>query len=342
MKKFFALLLVALLVMSMSAALAAVDTSTWTSTAYKITPTQEQQGILKVYTSDTVDLPDETLSFTCAPDSSNPDTTNISISDLPIVSGTEEYNLEINVPSYSKVGIYKYSITEDEGETQGVTYATNTVSLSVLVVYDYENECLKVEKIGVTLPEGETEKEDTFTNEFTTGGDRQNGSLKVKKTVTGNLGDKSKDFEIYVTLKVQDGKKVYTPISVSGGSNDANTQTIAGNGWTEKKITIVLKDDETVTIDKIPTGMTYTVEESDEYSQETDLNKENSYDAPVYANEEGSIAKGTTPLATVTNNKEGSINTGVILQYAPYIAILAVVLAGAALMIIRRRRNSED
>ena len=35
------------------------------------------------------------------------------------------------------------------------------------------------------------------------------------------------------------------------------------------------------------------------------------------------------------------IKTGVILQYAPYIAILAVVVIGAILLIVRRRRKDD-
>ena len=43
-----------------------------------------------------------------------------------------------------------------------------------------------------------------------------------------------------------------------------------------------------------------------------------------------------------TNNKGGVIDTGVILDNAPYIALLTIVAAGAVVMILKKRRNYED
>ena len=42
---------------------------------------------------------------------------------------------------------------------------------------------------------------------------------------------------------------------------------------------------------------------------------------------------------TITNNKAGSIDTGVVLNNMPYILVLAVLAAGVAVFIIRKRRE---
>lgn len=42
---------------------------------------------------------------------------------------------------------------------------------------------------------------------------------------------------------------------------------------------------------------------------------------------------------TITNNKAGSIDTGVVLNNTPYILVLAVLAAGVAVFIIRKRRE---
>ena len=97
------------------------------------------------------------------------------------------------------------------------------------------------------------------------------------------------------------------------------------------KYTVYLKHGDTVTLENIPVGVSYTVKET--------------Y-APYTPNKTNGQATGTITTTASTeefiNELKNEIDTGIILQYAPYIAILAVVLAGAALLIIRRRRNNED
>lgn len=43
--------------------------------------------------------------------------------------------------------------------------------------------------------------------------------------------------------------------------------------------------------------------------------------------------------AAFTNNKAGSIDTGVVLNNMPYILVLAVLAAGVVVFIIRKRRE---
>lgn len=42
---------------------------------------------------------------------------------------------------------------------------------------------------------------------------------------------------------------------------------------------------------------------------------------------------------TITNEKEGEVDTGVVLNNMPYILVLAVLAAGVAVFIIRKRRE---
>mgnify|MGYP003273772958 FL=1 len=64
-----------------------------------------------------------------------------------------------------------------------------------------------------------------------------------------------------------------------------------------------------------------------------------------YSNNNGTKVEGATATVTVTNTAGAGnvvIDTGVILDNAPYIAMLAIVaIGGVALMLNKRRRDEE-
>ncbi|MBR2521222.1 MAG: hypothetical protein IKE62_03445 [Oscillospiraceae bacterium] len=332
MKKILSVVLALVLVAGLSAAaLAAVDTSTWT-----FTPTDTDVVTFKVtYDSDIV--PKETLSFTSTPADDNPDSTNVTIDDVT-VSGKSN-DVTVKLPSYSKVGKYVYTIKMVEGDTQGVTYSKESISITVQIVYDYENSCLKVFEAGITKDESGN-KNDTLANTYEYLPEDV-GALTVKKVVKGEYGRKDKLFDIKVTITTETDLKVWSDITVSGGSDAGNTQTIAGDGWTgSKEINIKLADDETVSIKNLPAGVTYKVEEDAKHLS-GDINSDEGYTA-TYENDEGTIAKDTPVAAVVTNTKDSVIETGIALDSLPYIVIGGAVLLAAVAVLLRKRRYEED
>ena len=85
--------------------------------------------------------------------------------------------------------------------------------------------------------------------------------------------------------------------------------------------------------------MTYTVVEAD-YTAEAN----GGYDAASYNfSDKSGIKKLDSAAETVeiTNNNGAMIDTGVILDNAPYILMLAVVAAGAMTLVIKKRREEE-
>ncbi len=374
MKKLFALLLAAMLALSLfSAAMAdAVDPKTWTAK-----PTNNIT-FTKVYKVNGPVFPAETLEFEVTADKGNPnpdgkpENTMIVVGeDNKVVVKGQTTKIPVTTPAYTKVGVYKYTVKEKAGKTQGVTYDSKTaINIVVLVTYNYAESKLDVEG-GVELVG--KDKVDKINNRYSLGGGRDpddpddpedpddpddpdnpddpddpgdpdgptgpgTKSLRVKKVVTGNLADTTKYFAIDVTLKAS--KDVLSDIVISGGSSTSNPKSIK-SGWTgSKTVTLYLKDGDTVSFNYVPEGITYSVVEQAKHL-EGDINSDEGYTAK-YENASGTIKKGKKPVAKVTNDKNVDIKTGIILQYAPYIAILAVVLAGVALMIIRRRRNRND
>lgn len=228
------------------------------------------------------------------------------------VSGTTG-DITVALPEYTNVGVYEYTLKEVDGKTAGVVYYPDDIKLVVTVI-NGENGKLRIAAVHV---ESEGEKSDTFPNTY------KAGELDVSKTVTGNLGDKNKYFEFKVTLTGEEGKTYRDSYAVTGGSNTENPSTIKIG----EETTFLLKHGDTITIANLPYGVTYTVTETaaEGYTTEKtgDTGKINAADQ----------------AAEFTNNKAGSIDTGVVLNNMPYILVLAVLAAGVAVFIIRKRRE---
>ena len=337
MKKLFALLLTLALVLSFGiTAMAAEPVMTSKATTY--------EALIKTYNvvggNDATLYPAETLTFTSTPAVGNPDPTNLTVNDLEVTGNTKQ-KLVINVPAYSKVGVYHYTITENAGNTQGVTYTTDAVNVSVLVEYDYTDEDgdgygLKA-TIGVTNAAGEGEgelKHDTFTNTYSL------GSLTVSKEVAGNLASQSREFAIDVTFTSD--QPVLSTITCGDG------QTITSANWTQAesvytaKVTVKLIHGQDVTFNNIPAGITYTVVEQAKHEapDPNGSNPETGYTV-TYEGETGTIAENVTAAAKVINTKGTTVNTGVVLDSLPYVLLIAVAVVAVVLFTVRKRRNRE-
>lgn len=229
------------------------------------------------------------------------------------VSGTTG-DITVALPEYTNVGVYEYTLKEVDGKTAGVTYYDKGIKLVVTVVND-NNGKLRIAAVH-TESTGET-KSDNFPNTY------KAGELDVSKTVIGNLGDKNKYFEFKVTLTGENGKTYRDSYAVTGGSNTANPSTIKIG----EETTFLLKHGDTITIANLPYGVTYTVTET---AAEGYTTEKTGADGTISAADQ---------TAAFTNTKNGSIDTGVVLNNMPYILVLAVLAAGVAVFIIRKRRE---
>lgn len=235
-------------------------------------------------------------------------------------------NITITLPTYTSVGIYTYTFTETDGGTAGVTYRSDAITLVVTVI----EQDGKV-RVAAVHTEGEDEaKSGEFNNEYSA------GSLYVKKTVTGIMGDQNKEFTVKVTFTAPEGDTVREAITYTDGTE---TKTIdAGNGWTgSREVEITLKHDETVTFTNIPYGVTYTVVEND-YTAEDN----GGYDAASYAFDDSKkTIDSASDNVTIINNKDGNIDTGINMDSMPYILLLAVACMGLFVFISKKHMKRE-
>lgn len=230
--------------------------------------------------------------------------------------------ITITMPEYNAVGIYTYTFTENDGNTAGVSYRSEAITLVVTVIE--QNGKVRVAAVHA----GEKgAKSGNFDNTYSA------GSLAVKKNVTGNLGDKTKEFNVTVTFSAPEGDTVREAITYVDGTE---TKTIPANWNTSASANITLKNGETVTFTNIPYGVTYTVEE-DDYTSEA----AGKYDPAVYGFSDDTNKKIDSDMdtVTITNNKNGTVDTGVMLDSLPYILVLAFVAVAGTALILKKRAN---
>ena len=231
----------------------------------------------------------------------------------PAASGT----ITVTLPQYDSVGIYEYTLIEKNGTTAGVAYYGDAIKLVVTVINGDDGK-LRVAAVH-TESEG-ADKSDTFENTYSA------GTLKISKTVTGNMGDKNKYFEFTVLLSGRSGMTYPETFAVSGGSYAQNPTTI----MLSEETTFMLKHGDTISIANLPYDVDYMVIEmaADGYTTTS-------------TNETGRIS-AAEQTAAFTNVKNSAVDTGVMLDSLPYVLMLAAVLGGAAVMVVRRRRGAED
>lgn len=244
----------------------------------------------------------------------------------------------------TKLGKYAYTITEVEPNLPGITKDKETLNMVVSVVNaDKDNPDGSNYAYYVALRKGTaTEKaEGKFNNDYET------NSLTLSKKVKGNFGDLGETFTFYVTFNKGDATKDYTDI-LFDKHGDGITITEKNGGAAATALTygkdyaVTLKHGQNVQFTNIPNGVTYTItEETSKDGWQYKVSLASNPDVALSdATTKGTV--NTTASVTFVNEHEGQPDMGVVLDNAPYIAMLAIVaIGGVALMLNKRRRDEE-
>ena len=244
--------------------------------------------------------------------------------------------LEITRP-----GIYYYTVTETNNGIQGVTYAK---PLTMKVTAGYATADAKELTYWVALTRDTTETNFLFNKDNKVGQDKafentySAGDLVITKAIRGSNGDRAHEFNFTITLNGQKGTKVsYTAADkpATGIIGDDGTLTISD---------IKLADDGKFVISNIPYGVTYTISENTEGYTATAMKGSataNLTTTDTTATYNDSVDADSTTIAFTNTLGNTVIDTGVILDNAPYILMLAVVAGGAMTLVIKKRREEE-
>lgn len=242
--------------------------------------------------------------------------------------------------NYNKVGKYAYTISENETKIPGITKDAHTYEMIVTVVNkkntNLDNNTGYGYYVGMYDADGNKVPAE-FTNTY------NSYSLEVKKTVQGNFGDLGDTFTFYITLGGADGKDnnyASATVTVSDAANAANGKTWTIGGGQQ---TVTLKHGQTIIVSNLPVGVTYTVTEKKTNDDGTAWVYDTTGEAVAINDVLPSItANNNENKVEIVNKHEGTPDMGVVLDNAPYIAMLAIVaIGGVALMLNKRRRDEE-
>ena len=242
--------------------------------------------------------------------------------------------------NYNKVGKYAYTISENETKIPGITEDAHTYEMIVTVVNkkntDLDNNTGYGYYVGMYDADGNKVSAE-FTNTY------NSYSLEVKKTVQGNFGDLGDTFTFYINLGGADGKDnnyASATVTVSDAANAANGKTWTIGGGQQ---TVTLKHGQTISVSNLPVGVTYTVTEKKTNDDGTAWVYDTTGEAVAINDVLPSItANNNENKVEIVNKHEGTPDMGVVLDNAPYIAMLAIVaIGGVALMLNKRRRDEE-
>ena len=376
LKKFFAGVLAAAMMLTVGATAAFAETGAGEGATRPATTVlaNDSLKIMKNYKVLKGTSPDVDFSFTATymPDKSQPygdsytfagkiypvhfdsvaatDTNAASAKDLGIK--IEDFNLPAGPGKY--VFEISENIPQDSEKVLGVGYDNTKRYLSITVANDatmsgnfvYYAQLYSEYADGATL--GAVDKKVDGKNAFTnTYGQSQDGkdlvhNVVINKQIAGNFSDLSKSFNFTIKLSPADGKKndyVGAKVTTYDGSTDGvRNQIWAIDGSTEHNIS--LGRNQSIELENLPEGVIVTVVETD--GSEYTVTK---------SDDTTGALSGSTITATISNvdgkigfinTKEGTPDMGVVLDNAPYIAMLAIVaIGGVALMLNKRRRDEE-
>ena len=279
---------------------------------------------------------------------------------------TQNLTVDFSGVTFTEPGVYRYTITESGTMPTGVTLdTTNPRYIDVYVEYEatttadgttYADE-LTVQgfvvhsgngQVAASTTTGGTQADGSYTGEGKGGFENHyaDHDLTVGKTVTGNQGSRNKFFTVTVVISgLQEGvalNVVTTDASNTGSETNPTTMTADADGVATA--TFYLKHGQKVVIQNLPEGAHYTVTEVyEDYvpsvtatgAEVTSVKQEESLSYAVNGPADGITADTSI---TFINLKNGTIPTGVLLTIAPFVVLMVVGLAGAVL-ILKKKRN---
>ena len=377
LKKFFAGVLAAAMMLTVGATAAFATTPEYTAT-----PDNVDLGIMKNYKVEKGTAPKEdfTFSVTYKADKSKPYGTYTQPEASKSKTASFDSNMDAKADAYqASLGIkisdfelpagpgkYCFEIKEDvpANKTPGVTYDETTRYLVITVannngltgyvyyaqLYDSSYSpaaSIKDKATGTKVP-----GDNAFTNTYTA------NNVVISKDIKGGLGDLAAKFNFKVKLTVADTKNANQYVGAKIVHSDDTAVTVgtvwsisakdSEDGWYDVK----LGRADQLELENLPEGVIVTVKETDgnEYTVEQNPSDINSKNANASYAKIGTMNNSVVTATVGTangsigfiNTKEGTPDMGVVLDNAPYIAMLAIVaIGGVALMLNKRRRDEE-
>lgn len=283
-------------------------------------------------------------------------------------SGSKSFTVtptELGLGNPTGTGKYLYEISENAGQTVATTYAA-PVYMAVTVAHKVDAETNQI-KTGeyeyyVTMfsskeaaisatsdsATGKVNNTEAFTNTY---GDGNLYTLTLDKTVQGNFGDLGDTFTFVIEFTGEASKYANVVVETNQGTIK-NTDDVAVTSLAlNTPYTITLGHSKKIVFNNLPKDIGYNIYEQGTTSE----SKNGQYTVSVADTTMENVTIGENTVLGVNgsvnnanvevhfiNTHEGTPDMGVVLDNAPYIAMLAIVaIGGVALMLNKRRRDEE-
>ena len=272
---------------------------------------------------------------------------------------------ELGLGDPTGTGKYLYEISENAGQTVATTYAA-PVYMAVTVAHKVDAETNQI-KTGeyeyyVTMfsskeaalnatgdnATGKVNNTEAFTNTY---GDGNLYTLTLDKTVQGSFGDLGETFTFVIEFTGDANRYANVVVETNQGTiKDADDKAVTSLAL-NAPYTITLGHKNKIVFNNLPKDIGYKI-----YEKNTTADSKNGqYTVSVADTTMQNVTIGENTVLGVTgsvndvnvnvsfvNTHEGTPDMGVILDNAPYIAMLAIVaIGGVALMLNKRRRDEE-
>ena len=347
--KILATITIAVMLLSVLVATGNVFAETGT-TAQTVTFSDSTENKLTItrYVKDTAENVTNTFTYTITPDNdSNPATVNNCPTSATVVFNDVTPNsniatatgvLNLAGATFTKLGDYKFKV-EETGSTNSTKYPLDETDYYIYVSVRNELDPTTNQPTGnfiATLAEQAKINDDGDKTDLVYESNVPLQEITISKTVTGNMADINEYFEF--TLNITNGIEGAT-YSVSGahsvdGTSPATEPTTLVPGVN----TIYLKHGQTITIGNLPEGTKYTITEKNATDYETFI--DGSTTNSKVSSEKTVTSANTDDNTAFVNNKIETTLTGIFLNVAPFIALIALAIAG--IVIIKKTSNKED
>lgn len=271
------------------------------------------------------------------------------------------------------IGTFVYKITEKTGSTPTTVYDVDKNTLGDLYmvvsvthklknetskeivpnVYEYSvslrryNGAVSASNVEVVSAGKKVPNTNAFTNTY--GAGNSVNDVTLSKTVHGSFGDLSKTFDFIVKFEKPASATDVTYGAIVATKSDKSIiikqgeTVISAEGSADavnleygKEYTVTMKHDQNVVFSNLPANVTYTMTEDGAVAGKLG-------DYTVTGEQSAKKTMGSADeTVAIVNTHEGTPDMGVVLDNAPYIAMLAIVaIGGVALMLNKRRRDEE-
>lgn len=259
----------------------------------------------------------------------------------------------ITFGNFPHAGEYVYTVKEkDESKANpSITYSEEQYTLRVRVANGANNDSLYIKDITAERDRSNgtaTNKvaKISFTNTY-----RENASLKITKTTTGTLADKTKKFNFKITFEkseTEDTLANFQGTITRKGSTKTEPVTCTGGS-----ATFTLADGDVLKFENLPAGTKYKVTEvegeKDGYTPHVTVTDNgirgkviNGTDGTdLSSSQNGNYAGENSNIVEFENKYVENPATGIIMNNLPFILLIGVaVLAFGTLAFVKKRRTS--